>query len=386
VRKTNHQVLAASLGFSAGVMIYVSFVEIYFKSIAAFEACDCLWEHDDPSSPARVMSMLMFFGGALFYFLLDALVHVLLPKTVIRRRKRGGEARLRTGSHQVELVNTKSTSISQESCNVSDGGQQQDSCCANAQCTAVDMGSNGGPAAANEAAAEGPGGHSDGQQIVLDGASFFHASIESNKQADYVNKDADSDEGVLEDINVVLCIGSETCAQHNSGTNVEVIELDLLSEEEKTAALNRMGLMTALAIGLHNFPEGLATFAGALADPSAGIALAVAVAIHNIPEGLCVSIPIYYATGSRWRGFLLASISGLAEVVGAALGYWFLISVFSKVAYAVLFGLVSGMMVAIVASELLPTAHRYDPPGHVANGSFFFGMAVMAVSLILFLL
>eukprot|EP01083_Nonionella_stella_P088346 246154_1 len=145
-----------------------------------------------------------------------------------------------------------------------------------------------------------------------------------------------------------------------------------------------MGLSTALAIALHNFPEGLATFVAALSDPSVGVVLAIAIGIHNIPEGLCVALPIYYATGNRWKGFLWGCLSGLSEPVAASLGWAVLANAMSQTAYAALFGLVSGMMVMISFKELLPTAHRYDPEDTVVTYSVVVGMAIMAISLVLF--
>jgi ZIP family zinc transporter len=114
--------------------------------------------------------------------------------------------------------------------------------------------------------------------------------------------------------------------------------------------------------------------------------LALAIAIHNIPEGLCVAMPIYYATGKRWRAFGWGMVSGVSEPIAALLGYAVLAKLFSDVVYAVLFGMVSGMMVIISARELLPTAHRYDPQDQVVTYSFIAGMAVMALSLVLFLI
>lgn len=145
-----------------------------------------------------------------------------------------------------------------------------------------------------------------------------------------------------------------------------------------------MGFSTALAISLHNFPEGLATFAAALADPSVGAVLAIAIGIHNIPEGLCVGLPIYYATGNRWKAFLWGCLSGLSEPVAALLGWAVLANSMSQAAFATLFGLVSGMMVMISFKELLPTAHRYDPEDTVVTYSVVIGMAIMAVSIVLF--
>lgn len=147
--------------------------------------------------------------------------------------------------------------------------------------------------------------------------------------------------------------------------------------------LLRMGLFSALAIAIHNFPEGLATFMGALTDPALGISIAVAIAIHNIPEGIAVSVPIYYATKNRKKAFWLSFLSGLAEPVGAILGYFILRSVFSDLTFGVTFAAVAGIMVYISLDELLPTAEEYGEH-HIAIGGLVGGMAIMAISLLLF--
>lgn len=133
-----------------------------------------------------------------------------------------------------------------------------------------------------------------------------------------------------------------------------------------------------------NFPEGLATFVAVLEDPSVGASVAIAIAIHNIPEGVCVAMPIYYATGSRFKAFMWATLSGMTELVGAALGWVVLRSVITPMVYAVLFGVVGGMMVYISFKELIPTAHRYDPDDQVTSIGIVAGMLVMAASLVLF--
>ncbi|CAM9482535.1 unnamed protein product [Ectocarpus sp. 8 AP-2014] len=149
--------------------------------------------------------------------------------------------------------------------------------------------------------------------------------------------------------------------------------------------LVRMGLLTAVAIGIHNFPEGLATFVAGLSDPSVGLALAVAIGIHNVPEGLCVAIPVYYATGNRWKAFGWALLSGVSEPIGAGLGWLILKDIMSELVYGLLFGVVAGMMVNITIHELIPTAVRYDPADKVTTNSIIAGMAIMALSLALFL-
>lgn len=129
---------------------------------------------------------------------------------------------------------------------------------------------------------------------------------------------------------------------------------------------------------------GLATFVAALQDPKVGAVLAVAIAIHNIPEGLCVALPIYYSSGNRIKGFLWALLSGASEFIAALLGWLVLANSFSESAYAILFGLVAGMMIMISMKELLPTAHVYDNGDSVVSYSFIVGMVVMALSLCLF--
>ena len=146
----------------------------------------------------------------------------------------------------------------------------------------------------------------------------------------------------------------------------------------------RMGVFTALAIAIHNFPEGLATFAAGLAEPEIAIPIAIAIAIHNIPEGIAVSIPIYYATKNKRKAFILSFLSGLAEPVGAVIGYFILYSFFSKTLFGILFGSVAGIMVFISLDELLPTAEKYGEH-HLAIYGLIGGMAVMAISLLLFL-
>lgn len=162
-----------------------------------------------------------------------------------------------------------------------------------------------------------------------------------------------------------------------------VEEMDGNSEHHKNK-LMRMGMFTALAIGIHNFPEGLATFTAALADPSLGIPIAVAIAIHNIPEGIAVAVPIFYATGSRMKAFKLSFLSGLSEPIGALVGYVLLYRYFSETTFGIIFAGVAGIMVYISLDELLPSAREYGEH-HLSILGMVLGMMVMAASLVLFL-
>ncbi len=147
-------------------------------------------------------------------------------------------------------------------------------------------------------------------------------------------------------------------------------------------SLKRMGLFTALAVGIHNFPEGMATFMATLDDPNIGIAIASAVAIHNIPEGIAVAIPIFYATGSRKKAFGWSFLSGLAEPVGAIVGYIALRPFLTPELYGLVFAAVAGIMVFISLDELLPAAREWGK-AHTAIWGVIVGMAVMAGGIIL---
>jgi ZIP family zinc transporter len=155
------------------------------------------------------------------------------------------------------------------------------------------------------------------------------------------------------------------------------------STDEQKSKLMRMGMFSALAIGIHNFPEGLATFMSGLTNTTLGVSIAVAIAIHNIPEGLAVSAPIFYATKSRKKAFVLSFLSGLAEPIGALIGYFVLRSIFNEATFGVIFASVAGIMVYISLDELLPTAEEYGEH-HLAIGGLIVGMFIMAVSLLLF--
>jgi len=174
-----------------------------------------------------------------------------------------------------------------------------------------------------------------------------------------------------------------------SGANPhENTEIELLgSDQERSEArankvLLRTGLFVALAIAIHNFPEGLATFLLVLDDPQIGIALAIAVALHNIPEGIAVSVPVYYATKSKAKAFRLSFLSGLAEPAGAVIGYLLLAQFLDHFVLGILFAMVAGVMVFLAIDTLLPTA-RNSARGHLSVYGFIAGVAVMAASLVL---
>lgn len=151
---------------------------------------------------------------------------------------------------------------------------------------------------------------------------------------------------------------------------------------EQERKLARTGMITALALAIHNFPEGIATFITAVEQPEIGLAIAIAVAIHNIPEGIAVSVPIYYATKSKKKAFWYSFLSGLAEPVGAIVAYLLLMPFLSPMLLYCTFAAVAGIMVFISLDELLPAAREYGEH-HVSIYGLIIGMVVMAVSLII---
>lgn len=281
--RTNHRFLSVTTGFSAGAMLYVSFVEIYGKGLAALEP-----RHGATGAAWGIAGA--FFGGMLLIGLIDALIpHDDNPH----------EARA-----DAELVPLHHDAAA-------------------ALLPPVPHDDLPGPAAAR---------HSDGP--------------------------------------------------HSHGSHTT--DAPALPGR----SLLRAGMFTALAIGIHNFPEGLATFLAALQDPALGLAIALAIALHNIPEGISVSIPIYYATGDRKKALLYSVLSGLAEPVGAVVAYAGLRlfvgsdAGLSQEVMGWLFGGVAGVMVYISLDELLPMSRAYGK-GHDSLLGLVGGMAVMALSLLL---
>jgi len=165
----------------------------------------------------------------------------------------------------------------------------------------------------------------------------------------------------------------------------EIRDVTDLKDDNTKRSLMRMGLFSALAIAIHNFPEGLATFMATIESPTLGISIGIAIAIHNIPEGIAVSVPIYYATGDKKKALKYSFLSGFSEPIGAIVGYFLIILIFGQSSgmMGVIFAAVAGIMVYISLDELLPTAEKYGEH-HIAIYGLIAGMIVMASSLVLF--
>jgi ZIP family zinc transporter len=283
-------ILGVSLALSAGVMLYVSFIEIFVKSQ---DEIATEFDEDEHPGMAGFITTICFFAGMLVCIGLEVLVHKMSPE----------------GHGHGDIAHATTT--------------QGDERCVEATKT----------------------------ESASRGVELAQVEVAGAKPA-------------------------------SGAADAETAELTV-TEDEKTR-LSRMGIMTALAIGVHNFPEGLATFLATVDDISSGASLGVAIAIHNIPEGLCVAMPIYYATGDKWKAFAWSLLSGITEPIGGIAGFAALQPVFTPLVYGIVFSMVGGMMVFIVCHELLPAAHRNMGDTNKTTMWFLIGMVVMATSLVLF--
>lgn len=374
VKYASRKTLAAALGLSAGVMMYVSFVEILQKSTLSFV------DAGHPEDDAYIYSTGCFFAGVILMILLNHLVSYFL----------GGHHHHSHPHHEDEAKNNTQPVSNDESepgiptttttttAKPPTDGTEPPTVHAHAHTTPVDVIVPGCPCCADDPVAD----LEELQHMAANMETFEKEQHHHWEGVDRVTAPEEEVEGGEQGHAPKRHSTGDSSADANA-TDHDDDDQDSQGENQK---LMRMSINTAVAIGLHNFPEGLATFVAALNDPRVGAVLAIAIAIHNIPEGLCVAMPIYYATGNRWKAFGWAVLSGVSEPVAALLGWAVLANSFTDTMFAILFGIVAGMMVIISARELLPTAHRYDPEDTVVTYSFIIGMGIMAVSLVLFLL
>jgi len=162
----------------------------------------------------------------------------------------------------------------------------------------------------------------------------------------------------------------------------KIEDADNCNVYDKSIKLMKTGLLTAMAITIHNFPEGMATFVSGASHPKLGIAIAIAIAIHNIPEGIAVSVPVYCATGSRKKAFGISVLSGLSEPLGAVLAFLFLAPFINDFVFGIMFGAIAGIMIFISLDELLPTAREYGEH-HMSILGLIIGMIVIGISILL---
>lgn len=352
VKLASRKVLASALGLSAGVMTYVSFVEIFVKSLESFK------ESGLEDKVAYSYATLCFFAGMFFMIILHHVVHYFA----------GGHDHGHIYGLSCDNRFEKKDMFVEECADENENNEVKPQYCVGCSNDPVRDLDNWQHMAEEEERRK-----NDDEQNTGAGGTFMSASMESGDNDHENDRKSAHSSCSSED-------KSDPEGENNKSPGKVVFDKSAMEKKQ----LARMGLHTALAIGLHNFPEGLATFVATLDDSKVGGVLAVAIGIHNIPEGLCVALPIYYATGDRKKAFLWALLSGLSEPIAAVLGWLILANSFSSSTYAVMFGIVAGMMVYISSKELLPTAHRYDSEDSVVTYSWMFGMGIMALSLVLF--
>lgn len=392
VQLASKPVLAAGLGFAAGVMLDASFMDIFVKSSEAFEA------HGQESAHAYLLATVCLFLGMAVMYLLAYIAHILDPDENHHENQFADlqfgcsvskDCGVRADSYQTQSMQCLTSQEMRSGSRADSSNAQEDRTDCNASQDAVSCVPACGLSSMTMLSASMFASHhgSQSQDIHQTGSFQPHGRVigaVAKVPASYMKNSSDARDTSF----VALSIEPEKEQTRSdrpcTGTG-EVGGVAPLHQAADTK-LKQMGLKTAAAIAMHNAPEGLATFVAYIADPTVGVTLAIAIAFHNIPEGLCIALPIYYSTGSRRRGFLLALFSGVTEPIGAFIGWLIILATgqdVNQLVYGILFGVVAGMMIMISFLELLPTAHRYDPQDRFVTKSLVCGMIAMSTSLVL---
>lgn len=383
VNLRNTKLLAASIAASAGVMTYVSFKEIF--------AVKCVEAFQNSIGPkyAELAACGSFFGGMVLSAGLDWLIHRLDPEHDHHPElptENAGEKESKNREEQEAVAHHASTRVMTLTTTAGSVGGEE---------TGVAL-SVLQPAQETRELKHNAAGEAEVSLDVDCPISAVTLAVEATSSTP---PGPTSTAAAARSIDQVVEIQPQTRPAPDHQHQQQTAEPPSIASTSAAAAaapggeldkqrkrLARMGLITGLSIGIHNFPEGLATFVAALSNPSVGVAICVAISLHNIPEGICVATPVFFATGSRWKAFFWASVSGFSEPVGAVIGYFLLSSIFNEAVYGVLFGMVAGIMVFISFKELLPTARQYDKEDKLTTKCVVGGMFFMALSLVLFTL
>ena len=341
LKKMEHQYLAFALAFAAGLMIFISLVEILVQgSIENFVEAG----YSDGASIRY--GMLLFYAGCILVFLLD---------------------------HSIKIVaacKTSSIRSVQESFNrfqkLWKRPKRHDRIASVIREDAAQPASDKEHVKTRERISAKDETSMDGTQDLAPRPTSPEDQVEEGRMA---KASAGSLERPGEIDTHILTIRED-------GQFVEAEEC------AKIAGLKRMSLLVCCSMAIHNLPEGMAVFLGTLQDTKFGVAIAIAIAVHNIPEGFCISFPVYYATGSQWKAFVWTLIPSLAEPLGGLLAY----AIFHEandLSFAIAFGLVAGIMTYVSVMELLPAAFAFDHQNKVVTWACLLGMFVMALSFIL---
>ena len=419
---TFNNVLPISLSFSAGVMIYVSFVEILSEALESFETVLLKQNKTNHEFLSHLYLSLSFFGGIFIGFGIDFIVHQLgyhhnnininrnhfkLNKKKQYQTNTSNDKNVNNDQNDNENINyinkNKTSNIND---NEKDTTHMREESLETVTVTAIDT---------TTVALETTQLKSDFQHKNIDNDNDNGIDHENDVQPHANDSDRAQNKPYINSNSLVssnhsdlVCLQSRTVScnsivspmntdgssvalkkhgQIENGNTSQIKEKQ--SGKKKTSLgenehLMKMSIITALAIALHNFPEGLATFAATLVDARLGVSIAVAVAIHNIPEGISVSMPVYFATKSKMKGFFWAFLSGVAEPIGGFIGYLIIDSMFGDFVFGWLFGITGGIMIYISFHQLLPTARNKDIDNKYVTILLFIGFFVMDLSLLLF--
>ena len=340
--------LSAGLALAAGCITYLAFVDLLSES-SEFFVSDLTEENSNLSS---LMATICFFSGICLMYILSYITRKISPNT----------------PHCHATSPSNANDVVAAAANIS-GNNPINKDDTNSNITNVDEMGN-----INEKAPSKVDG-TEGDVVTI-----THHSASENKDDD--REDAE--------------IGNSVSAEYNDNEEKEeinnvkddVTDTDSIFggsnsvTEEEQRGLWKSGIATAIALILHNLPEGMITFVTSQSNPTIGVALAIGIALHNIPEGICVALPIYFATGgNKWKAFFIAFVTGLAPILGALIAYVILETRnFSNTTFGVMFAMASGMLVYIALKHLLRTAYKYDPKDTVTTNCFIVGMALIAIA------
>lgn len=164
---------------------------------------------------------------------------------------------------------------------------------------------------------------------------------------------------------------------------VSILDRNIKVNKSKDSNLFKLGILNMIALMLHNFPEGIATFMTSYSDLSIGISLSLAIMMHNIPEGISIAVPLYYSTGKKGRGILYTFISALAEPLGAIVAFLFLKQYINMLTISYVLIIVAGIMITISINELYPEAIKYNESKQIKLGMLL-GVVVILINHFLF--
>ncbi|KAG2491801.1 hypothetical protein HYH03_009961 [Edaphochlamys debaryana] len=378
--RKNSRLLAIALGFAAGVMLYISAVDIYSaKSVYMFKSAGF------SDALAFTYATICFFCGFPIIWTLDHVCHWLANRGApgVHLDLDGPDMGL---PHSHPCPHRAHTGRHRRNSDAALQSVDEDASCCKAAASF--------PASTSPCCDAPPTAAGTQPQCVCDAETAATLSASDSWCATAQDMEtglrppppASAAEGTAAAEKGAFA-AAQPLAEPKTPHLGECLAADCSSDEEVTAerarSLVRSGILCALAVGLHNLPEGLVTFVGYMDSMGSGITTAVAIAIHNIPEGLVIASAMSAGTGSKMKGVLWALLASVSEPVGGLIGLAVVCGgQMTDTVFGILFGLVGGIMVYVSIKELLPTAHRFDPQDKVTSASVLCGALVMACSLI----